>query len=114
MADDIRRVDLLILKDDKSKDKEGAGYRLAVVQWVKADKQIGKIQLAKMNYWVNENDHREYMKIKGLTLDDLHVCNPKWNDIAALMKNPPAVVPRAPAPAAAPAGDTDSLEEVPF
>lgn len=110
MSDSLVRIELLIIKDEPSQKTPGSGKRLAVVQWAKDGKNVA-VQLIQSDYWINENNRQTYHKAKGIGLTGLTACNPKWAEIAALMKNPPPI--KAPEPQAAAQG-SDSIEEVPF
>lgn len=119
MADDLQRIELLVLKDTPSRNKPGAGKRLSVVQWAKNGKQVA-LQLIQADYWINENDKGIRFKSKGASLDDIRSLFVKpegapasvWNEkVEPIRKNPPAVVAAAPKAAAS---SDETIEEVPF
>lgn len=119
MADNIRRIELKLIKDKPSQKKPGSGGRLALVQWAKDGKSIS-VQLVKSGYWVNENDRQTYHKAKGLGLGDIIDAFGvpegqkesfwKREKCAELMRNPPAVTAEQ---ASQQTGESET-EEVPF
>ena len=113
MSNTMRHVELLIIQNSPSENTPGAGKRLVVIQWIKDDKSTG-VHLCKLNYWKDEASGEERFKLKGLGLDDLKACNPKWAQIAELMKNPPKVVPAVKTSIPASAKPLDDIEEAPF
>lgn len=113
-ADNMRRIELLVIKDEPSTKTPGSGKRLSVVQWAKDGKSVS-VQLIQADYWINDNNRETYFKAKGIGLTGLLACNPRWKEIAELMKNPPAIVEPAKASTEQPPQEASSeIEEVPF
>lgn len=123
--DDIRSQELRVITSNPSRSKEGAGWKLRVVQYYKpatpteGPKAIS-VKLESGEYWRGE-DGRERMTAKGLTLRDIDELLKIDADgsglrviqtVAKLMKNPPAPpIEEKPADPFSPGAD---VSEVPF
>lgn len=65
----LKSTELLVLSSNASRSKEGAGFKLRVVQYHKAGKSIA-VKLESGEYWTGDDGIVRF-KAKGLTLRDL-------------------------------------------
>jgi hypothetical protein len=110
MNDTIEGVELLVIVDLKSRNKEGSGTKLRVVQWV-VNGQSKSVKVEKRQYYLDAYGKTMTGKAEGFSLDDLNALKPHWPRVLELMRNPPAV--KTPEPVAA-AAASDAIDEVPF
>ena len=125
--DEIRSKELRVVTSNPSRSKEGAGWKLRLVQYYKpatvseGPKTVA-IKLESGEYYLGD-DKRERMSPKGLTLRDLEELLKIDGDgsglrviqnLVKVMKNPPAPpIEQTENPFEAPAPKTD-ISEVPF
>ena len=102
---DVYGIDLMILKDEPSRQESGAGDVIRVVQWVFP--RGSSVKLEKRSYYTKDGK-KLTGKASGLALADMRVVIPNLPKIMLLMENPPAVE-RKPAKAA-----EEPIKEVPF
>ena len=116
---DVRSVELLVLRNAPSRDKEGCGIKLRVVQWIFKKKEGGEgssVKFEKRSYFPGPDGDEHTGKAEGFGIDDFKLLKAvvdgetNFVRVMKLMENPPAIKPvAAPEPTA-----DDSIEEVPF
>ncbi len=121
----VRTIELMLIKDIKSRKDRGAGAKIALVSSVY--NKAYTVELGELGYMATDDgkafivrlEKRGYYtsggvvqpgKAEGLTLADIVYLHPKWKQMIQLMKNPPKP---APMPAAGKTDDT-IIEEIPF
>ena len=85
-----KQKELLVIRDQKSEKKEGAGWKIRVVQYI-LDGVSKAVKLESGEYWVDQGTGETRYKTKGFSKRDLESCKPYWRDIMKLMDNPPPV-----------------------
>ena len=84
-----QQVELLVIRDTKSNNHEGCGWKIRVCQYI-LDGESKAVKLESGEYWVDEPTKETRFKPKGFSKKDLESCKPHWKDIIGLMTNPPA------------------------
>lgn len=82
--------ELLVIRDQKSEKKEGAGWKIRLCQYI-LDGVSKAVKLESGEYWVDQGTGQTRYKTKGFSKRDLESCKPHWKEILRLMENPPPV-----------------------
>jgi hypothetical protein len=126
MADKLESRELRIISDFPSRNKPGSGHKMRVIHYAKEEGRPGSkswkslaVKLESGEYWKGDDGITRF-KAKGLSARDLEALlavEPGSNlrviqSVLALMKNPPAFVPPAPAPSSPSA--SENPDKCPF
>ena len=85
---DWKQVELLVIRDTKSNNHEGCGWKIRVCQYI-LDGESKAVKLESGEYWVDQPTQETRFKTKGFSKRDLESCKPHWKEIMGLMTNPP-------------------------
>lgn len=114
--DDLKSRELRVVSSNPSRNKEGSGWKLRVVEYYKAGKSIS-IKLESGEYFLGDDQVTRF-KAKGLSLRDLEELEkidavtgkPIYLTVKALMKSPPPLPEEGePEPQANAAPDPDAV-----
>lgn len=92
MAELYEEQEVLVIRDNPSKTRAGAGSRLRLSRW-RVDGRLGAVKLEKRSYFQG-NDGKERMasKAEGLMLEDFGAIKAMWPEILAAFRTPPPFV----------------------
>lgn len=96
-------IELLVIHHCPSRKSPGCGWKLRLIQYF--GEGGSTVKLEKVSYFQAEGKMREARR-HGLGLSDLDILRPRWKEIVAVMKDPPAAPKKEP--------KKEEHKEVPF